>query len=375
MRALDLFAGAGGWDVAATQLGWHVDGVEIMPEARRTRDAAGLVTVAEDVLTVAPAPGEYDVLIASPPCQTFSLAGTGSGRSALDAVLTSVPRFGTPDQPSADELTALTGDPRTALVLEPLRVALLCRPPFIAWEQVPPVLPVWEACAEVLRVAGYSVVTGYLNAEQFGVPQTRKRAFLFARRDGKTATLPTPTHSRYHSRSPEKLDPGVLPWVSMAEALGLSSDDPRLLRNGNRDKSIARCVNSPSGTLFFGARMNAVGWHLSVTNSRPNATRRALDQPASTLAYCAQRPAWTQTRPSTTVVGDPRLGLPGRKSWNSGESQYAKGYVRLTVAEAATLQTFPADFPFQGSQSKQFLQIGNAVPPLLALHVLRQCES
>jgi hypothetical protein len=44
---------------------------------------------------------------------------------------------------------------------------------------------------------------------------------------------------------------------------------------------------------------------------------------------------------------------------------------RLTVTEAARLQGFPAEFRFEGSQSSQYAQIGNAVPPPLAEAVAR----
>lgn len=45
-----------------------------------------------------------------------------------------------------------------------------------------------------------------------------------------------------------------------------------------------------------------------------------------------------------------------------GGSNYAEA-TRITPEEAAMLQTYPATFPFQGTKTKRFLQIGNAVPP------------
>ncbi|MEV8761048.1 DNA cytosine methyltransferase, partial [Klebsiella pneumoniae] len=96
-------------------------------------------------------------------------------------------------------------DDRTALVLTPLAHVHRDRPMFVTWEQVPPVLPVWEACAEVMRDMGYSVWVGIIRAEQYGVPQTRRRAVLIARADGIDAAPPTPTHSRYYEREPQRL--------------------------------------------------------------------------------------------------------------------------------------------------------------------------
>ena len=42
----------------------------------------------------------------------------------------------------------------------------------------------------------------------------------------------------------------------------------------------------------------------------------------------------------------------------------------LAIAEATLLQSYPSQFMFIGSKTKQFLQVGNAVPPLLAETVL-----
>ena len=44
--------------------------------------------------------------------------------------------------------------------------------------------------------------------------------------------------------------------------------------------------------------------------------------------------------------------------------------MRITVEEAAILQSFPPDYPWQGTKTARFRQRGDAMPPLLAEHVL-----
>jgi DNA (cytosine-5)-methyltransferase 1 len=458
MIADDLFAGAGGWDLAAAALGIHARGVENMPEARATRDAAGLETIHGDVWTFKPHYLGRDLkatgLIASPPCQTFSQAGKGSGRKALNVVRQLAPHVGdyTLKQLRRIGLRA-TGDERTALVLTPLWFAIHHPYRWLAWEQVPTVLPVWGVCAEVLREHGWHVWAGKLHAEQYGVPQARTRAFLLASRSG-PVSAPEPTHSRYYSRDPGRLDLGVERWVSMAEALGWgmyrrpsptitgggtetggagpiaklarytgrpdwlergTQPRPWIVAAGITGEGRPRSTDAPAptvtgkGTAYW--LEDASDWRaprhapdepcdcpvtFTATNPRPNAAHRAPCQPAPTMAFGHEEPRWNprettpdglprfaqqsdnpidfdwpERRPATVVAGRDLVQAPGATANRfNGSTKSRNDGVRVSVAEAGVLQSFPADFPWQGSKSRRFLQAGNAVPPLLARHAL-----
>lgn len=374
MRVRDLFAGAGGWDIAALRLGWHVDGWEIMPEARATRAEARLHTAGFDVTKVRGEDGGYDIEIASPPCQTFSMSGKGSGRRDLDKVLAGVRAYARGEVHDASDFA----DPRTALVLDPLRVLLESGAPYAAWEQVPAVLPVWEACAEVLRERGYQAAARILNAEQYGVPQTRRRAVMMARRDGKPLHFPAPTHSQFHSRTPERLDENVKPWVSMAEALGwgMTARPSMTVCGGGTDTGGAEPFGN-GARIGIRKEMQEGRWEFRNTwqlKSRRDSDSRVeqfgerqnrnIDQPGPSFTAETHRWDWTLRNSKMPNSADRNAGQP------DGEIR-----ARLTLQEAAVLQTFPADFPFFGAKGKQFLQVGNAIPPLLAEAILRALVS
>jgi DNA (cytosine-5)-methyltransferase 1 len=358
MKALDLFAGARGWSMGARMAGIEDDGVEIMPAANATAEAAGFKVVHEDVWSFPmDRLSAYDGHITSPPCQTFSSAGKGSGRKALDAVLSLVPMVEFCDLPALRRAGKAFGDDRTALVLTPLWFALHAPDStrWLAWEQVRAVLPVWFACAEVLRAEGWFVWVGLLRSEQHGVGQTRERAFLIASKDHPVGP-PTPTHSRYYSRDPEKLDVGVRKWVSMYEAISFGLTD------------------RPSPTITGGS--SSTGGAEPIFNRKRWSSREDWVFRASNHAKAAVRKMST---PAPTVmfghaINDVRWYPEGTTT--SGVAEYAAtrnpDSLRVTVPEAGVLQSFPADYPWQGRQSDQYLQVGNAVPPLLARAVLTE---
>lgn len=82
-------------------------------------------------------------------------------------------------------------------------------PEWIALEQVPSVLPLWQQYAEVLDRWGYSTAAGVLDAAHFGLGQQRKRAVLVASRTAEVS-LPTSTHGGL----------GQPPLAAMAEVIG-----------------------------------------------------------------------------------------------------------------------------------------------------------
>lgn len=335
------------------------------------------------------------------------MAGNGAGRAALDRVLADIAIIGR-DGPDAE--VEPYDDVRTGLVLEPLRWALRHQPEWTAWEQVTPVRPVWEACADVLRANGYSVWTGNVTSEQYGVPQTRKRTALIGSRVREVGEPPV-THRKYRKGvAQHEGDQSLHPWVSMADALGRgmtarpfsskvdrnkwemrsnalshacirAEDEPSAtitaghdagerrwqLRNNTSANACTRTDSDPAPTPYFGERANGVYWESFFSSEDDYAPVPANEEDPDDSRL------WVKARPSPTIVGSfaPEIvAAPGYRKAGDGPRQNATGSVRVSVDEASTLQSFPQGYPWQGSKTKQYQQVGNAIPPLLALHIL-----
>lgn len=203
------FAGVG-WSEALRQLGMSDVGLELDWAACRTRIAAGHTTIQCDV-TQYPTwmfKGRTTGKIDSPPCPGFGKSGKKLGLQDLPLVHQAIEDLSRGKDTRA-AIGAACRDVRSILTAEPMRWHYDLMPEWIAMEQVPSVLPVWEQYAGILRRWGYSVATGVVNAADCGEPQNRPRAVLAASRVNEVA-LPAPTHG----------GPGQPPHVAMADAIG-----------------------------------------------------------------------------------------------------------------------------------------------------------
>lgn len=333
---VDLFAGPGGASTGLVSLGFTELGIEKDESACETRKAAGLDTLQADISQLDPL--DYWGLLAlwaSPPCQGFSRAGLQKGIGDAKRIIEHIQKCEDEGEwvPFSDDEG--WKDHRSHLVLEPLRWAIIAQPRFMVWEQVPFVQIIWDACKATLEAFGYHVWTGKVHAEQYGVPQSRERALLIASLDG-PVDRPPPTHSKYYPRRPEKLDPGVKQWVTMAEALGWDANDHGVMRSNygsggdpsargerssdgpaptvttkiGRNKWINLVVSTGanSATIGPGAERDATSWR-----DGTKAYKRSIDRPAPTVD-CKAVGAWavhepgqrkrslaTGTRPGATI--------------------------------------------------------------------------
>ena len=343
--AVDLFAGAGGFTLAARKLGVRVvAAVEVNRLACATyrRNFIGRRRTApklyeQDIGTLAPKtvaleclrPGEHcDLIMGGPPCQGFSVHRiNGAG---ID-------------------------DPRNELLLSYFRFVRSLSPKAFILENVPGLL--WPRHADYLKkFYGLAAEYGYdlrepevLNARDFGVPQSRKRVFILGVRRGFANTIvwpPQATH--FDPASEDVLRYKMRAWKTAAKVFvkPLAADDENRVHMQSRDELVEVFRNTPKngGSRFESGRK--LPCHLDHNGHKDVYGRIDPSRPGPTM---------------TTACINPSKGRFVHPTQNHG----------ISARHAARFQGFPESFVFCGGLMAAGVQIGNAVPVPLGEAVLK----
>lgn len=329
-KTISLYAGAGGLDLGFSQAGFDLVWANEVDEwaCETYRANLGSHIHCSDVLSATPP--SCDLVIGGPPCQGFSVIGKMHPE-----------------------------DPRSSHVFHFLDVVERVQPKAFVMENVKglAVNPRWNAVRKRLihraTALGFETKLFLLNAADFGVPQARERMFLVGMRD-KTPRAPEPVTAHR--------PPTVREAFARLPRFGEPGNDTII---NAKVQPAARPVLRPSpyrGSLLF----NGSGRPLH------------LDSPAKTL------PA-SMGGNATPIVDQDEID-DGAEPWvvayhrrlrggGSPIRRAPKRLRRLTLEEAAVLQSFPSDWIFKGPRVSQLRQVGNAVPPRLALHVAQAVKN
>lgn len=340
--AVDLFCGAGGASRGLHDAGYDVIGFDHWQPAVDTHNANGMPAHLHDLSDASiddliPA---CDLMWASPPCQPFSAAGDGEG-----------------------EFDGRDGFPWM------LRIVAQRLPGVLIVENVKGLTfdkhrDYFGGILQALAALGYEWDWRVLNCADLGVPQTRERCIIVARRDGGRITWPMPTHTE---------QPGMFTeaWVTMAHALGWSGDlsyrrvEGMIERHGERGPWSIDEIPAPT------VHANSAKDWLVTAGRDAHATVRSVDLPAPTILARNDPHGWTLHYRQTDGNGDPitcdvtdrpspTVGTKSQGQWIMNDA------IRLEIHELARLQGFPDDWVWTGTKTAQARQVGNAVPPALA---------
>lgn len=308
MVALSLFSGGGGLDLGFERSGFnHAGSYEVLEICAKTLEANRpdwhvFGGDAGDVRGVnwLPYRGHVDVVHGGPPCQPFSTAGKQGG----------------------------VNDPRN-MWPDFVRCVREVRPRAFVAENVPGLLDdkfsgfVNEFILGPLG-RSYTITRFVLRAEDFGVPQARKRVFFVGfrnKRDADRYVIPQATHGD----TPNLLTPNLLPRNTARHSIGLPDIG-------------FDCVVPTLRSGFTGPRKTT-----SVVNSQ------------ASMAIWERLQIWphgVQPTRLQAVVYPPE-----------------NGHHRLSGPDCGILQGFPDSWKFQGAAYQILGQIGNSVCPPVAYAV------
>ena len=342
LAVVSLFSGAGGLD-----MGFHLEGFNIVWANDFDADACETYKanignhircgdIRKWLYELHRFSNRVDLLIGGPPCQGFSVAGK------MD-----------PD------------DPRSENVWNYMKALEIVQPKAFVMENVK-ALGVLEKWSEIrnkllerMRGIGYSADYIVVNSSDYNVPQNRERVLFIGFKEGKVKPIDLE----------KMLEPYKIKAPTVREVLAVL-DKPGVGNNPHvcNAKITFTCNPVMRKSPYAGMIFNGLG------------------RPIRIDGYCATLPA-SMGGNKTPIIDEEEL-YENKPSW---VEEYHKGLLtgvikpefkeapkrlrRLTVEEAAAIQTFPLGYNFIGSRTTMYKQIGNAVPCNLANQVAKMIKA
>jgi DNA (cytosine-5)-methyltransferase 1 len=388
---IDLFCGAGGFAKGFELTGKFkcIGAIDNNPAAVKTHklNFTDSVSLCADIREVEPQGFEkqlngnkVDVIIGGPPCPTFSTIGHAKIQSI-----------------NKTKSKHISSDPRNELFMDFLKYVAYFKPKVFVMENVPQFLTKYKGkmFEEVKRIIkeelpNYTLKeeVKVLNSANYGVPQNRRRMILVGLSEGVSFQYPKITHWQEGSRfninpRDEKIDiSGLKKHVNVKSAI---SDLPKITDNWRESESR---YSKFKGLDAYQLKMREKNGETVMNNICRMSNERAkkvfshmkqgdiyMDLPKKIRSILPFREDIFKDRLKRLVFNNPswtilaHIGMDGYMYIHPNELR------TLSVREAARIQSFPDDFVFVGNQQETYVQVGNAVPVLLAQKIAEEVEN
>ena len=346
MNAIDLFAGAGGLCVALKEAGFNIVlANEINPKFAETHklNFPNVPILVKDINLITKEDiqqelngTDVDLIVGGPPCQGFSIFGKR--------------RFVNTKDYNPHE------DPRNFLVYQFIRIVEEVRPKFFLMENVKGFTNLdkgyfVEEVKKAFQKIGYTNIWWeVIRATDYGVPQERQRMFMIGNRLGIEFEKPEPSHHPIGS--------GIMPeYTTVGNAI------MDLVGKENQIDNHIPLAHKPIVAARFGYVKEGEKLKVEDLPSELVVATRKDSKTGTVSNYSHVFKRLSRFKPSTTMV-------PGHNAFPIHPTLNRT----LTPREAARIQTFPDEHIFLGTRQEQCIQVGNAVPPLMAVPFLKKIK-
>ena len=333
---IDLFSGAGGLSYGFEKAGLNcLAGIDSFKQAIETfkinhKKSLG---ISEDIRKISIRDfkkkiknKKIHIICGGPPCQGFSTIGPGDAEDSRNHLFLQFVRFVKELKPEIIVLENVTG--------------------LLAKKNINTLKSIFN-CFEKL---GYNLNAKVLASNHYGVPQIRRRVILIGNRLNIENIYPKKTYNDIDENNSKLKKCRTAGWAFKNLIINKN-------KTLNHNLEIAKIKsNLETARISYVPEGKFIRYERDEKNYLPK--KLWFDHDWNEIGEKRFREAkfarLDRAKPSPTIVTGSRM------YYHPTENRY------LTTREAASLQSFPPNFEFKGSNTSQWTQIGNAVPPIMA---------